>query len=123
MSLTGEERIYCRILGLNPGKVSAPFLTEEGKQALSLAFERYERIHLTSDRELNVLRYRYGVFPLTDEERAKRKSSYPETGMRTLSEVGALFKVTRERIRQIEMHTIKLLGYPSYGLKNYGGFQ
>ena len=51
-----------------------------------------------SEREENVLRYRYGL---------------DDGCPRTLEEVGKLFNVTRERIRQIEVKALRKLRHPS----------
>jgi RNA polymerase primary sigma factor len=59
-----------------------------------------------TDREKKVLRLRFGI-----------GDGYP----RTLEEVGAVFKVTRERIRQIEAKALRKLRHPtrSRKLKNF----
>ena len=51
-----------------------------------------------SEREAKVIKYRFGI-----------DSGYP----RTLEEVGKMFNVTRERIRQIEAKAIRRLRHPS----------
>jgi RNA polymerase primary sigma factor len=51
-----------------------------------------------SDREAKILKLRFGI-----------DSGYP----RTLEEVGRIFKVTRERVRQIEAKAIRKLRHPS----------
>jgi RNA polymerase primary sigma factor len=51
-----------------------------------------------SDREEKVLRFRYGL---------------DDGCPRTLEEVGKIFKVTRERIRQIEVKALRKLRHPS----------
>jgi len=51
-----------------------------------------------SDREAKILKLRFGI-----------DSGYP----RTLEEVGRMFKVTRERVRQIEAKAIRKLRHPS----------
>jgi RNA polymerase primary sigma factor len=58
------------------------------------------------EREQNVLRMRYG---LVDGQ------------IRTLEEVGKAFKLTRERIRQIEAKALRKLRHPSRSrkLKDY----
>jgi RNA polymerase primary sigma factor len=60
-----------------------------------------------SDRERQVFDYRYG---LTD--------GYP----RTLEEVGRMFNVTRERIRQIEAKALRKLRHPSR-MKSLGDYR
>lgn len=59
-----------------------------------------------TDREKKVLRLRFGI-----------GDGYP----RTLEEVGAIFKVTRERVRQIEAKALRKLRHPtrSRRLKNF----
>lgn len=59
-----------------------------------------------SDREANIIKLRFGI-----------ESGYP----RTLEEVGKIFKVTRERVRQIEAKAIRKLRHPSRSkfLKDY----
>ena len=51
-----------------------------------------------TDREAKILKLRFGL-----------DSGYP----RTLEEVGRIFKVTRERVRQIEAKAIRKLRHPS----------
>ncbi len=61
--------------------------------------EQLERVlHTLSPREREVLKLRFGL-----------DDGYP----RTLEEVGGIFKVTRERIRQIEAKALKKLRHPS----------
>jgi RNA polymerase primary sigma factor len=59
-----------------------------------------------TEREKKVLRLRFGI-----------GNGYP----RTLEEVGAIFKVTRERVRQIEAKALRKLRHPtrSRRLKNF----
>ncbi|MCX5782844.1 MAG: sigma-70 family RNA polymerase sigma factor, partial [Elusimicrobia bacterium] len=51
-----------------------------------------------SDREAKIIKLRFGI-----------DSGYP----RTLEEVGKMFKVTRERVRQIEAKAVRKLRHPS----------
>ncbi len=57
-----------------------------------------EVLQSLSDRERKVLKYRYGL---------------EDGSPKTLEEVGKIFKVTRERIRQIEVKAIRKLKHPS----------
>ena len=61
-----------------------------------------EVLNTLTDREKKVLRLRFGL----DDGRA-----------RTLEEVGREFKVTRERIRQIEAKALRKLRHPSRSKK------
>ncbi|MGQ9706795.1 MAG: RNA polymerase sigma factor RpoD [bacterium] len=71
--------------------------------AFSMLKEQIEKVLNTlSKREEMVLRYRFGV-----------GDGIP----RTLDEVGAVFKVTRERVRQIEAKALKKLRHPSRSKK------
>jgi RNA polymerase primary sigma factor len=51
-----------------------------------------------TDREAKIIKLRFGI-----------NTGYP----RTLEEVGRIFKVTRERVRQIEAKAIRKLRHPS----------
>ncbi len=57
-----------------------------------------EVLETLSERERKVLRYRYGL---------------DDGSPKTLEEVGKIFKVTRERIRQIEVKALRKLKHPS----------
>ena len=81
------------------------FLADDGIPAPSdvasqmlLREELNEVLSTLSDREAKVLRLRFGL----DDGRT-----------RTLEEVGRVFKVTRERIRQIEAKALRKLRHPS----------
>jgi RNA polymerase primary sigma factor len=79
-----------------------------------------------NDRERLVIKLRYGL-PLTDVERKElsRISNRPrgdeiiiENGRNnTLEDVGRIFDVTRERIRQIEVKALRKLRHPKLGKK------
>jgi RNA polymerase primary sigma factor len=60
-----------------------------------------EVLSTLSDREARVLRYRFGLDPSTGHKAM------------TLEEVGRVFGVTRERIRQIEAKALRKLKHPS----------
>ena len=63
-----------------------------------LSIKLNEALQTLTEREERVLRYRYGL----------------ETGKElTLEDVGYIFGVTRERIRQIEMKALRKLSHPS----------
>ena len=51
-----------------------------------------------TDREAKIIKLRFGI-----------ETGYP----RTLEEVGKIFRVTRERVRQIEAKAIRKLRHPS----------
>ncbi|MFR3298391.1 MAG: sigma-70 family RNA polymerase sigma factor [Fusobacterium sp.] len=57
-----------------------------------------EVLDTLNNREKQVLRYRYGL---------------DDGAPKTLEEVGKIFKVTRERIRQIEVKALRKLIHPS----------
>ena len=65
-----------------------------------------EVLDTLTDREENVLRLRFGL---------------DDGKMRTLEDVGKVFNVTRERIRQIEAKALRKLRHPSRSrkLKDY----
>ena len=71
-------------------------MKEDSRKMLKADLENV--LHTLNPRERDVMRLRYGM----------------EDGMaRTLEEVGNLFKVTRERIRQIETKALRKLRQPS----------
>ena len=87
--------------------VSAPTLFDSASR--ELLKEQMEQVLLTlSDRERRVLEERFGL-----------KDGKPKT----LEEVGKMFLVTRERIRQIEAKALRKLRHPSMGnkLRDYLG--
>ena len=74
-----------------------------GIQLLDMILDGIVKVLLTlAPREQQVLRFRWG---LTDGR------------SRTLEEVGKEFKVTRERVRQVEAKALRKLGYSSQSLK------
>ncbi|WP_424245866.1 RNA polymerase primary sigma factor [Elusimicrobium posterum] len=75
--------------GANPTTTASDFLR---KQEVSAVLETL------SEREAKIIRLRFGI-----------DSGYP----RTLEEVGKMFNVTRERVRQIEAKAIRKLRHPS----------
>ncbi len=80
---------------------SAPTLFDSASR--ELLKEQVEQVLSTlSDRERRVLKERFGL----DDGRPK-----------TLEEVGRMFQVTRERIRQIEAKALRKLRHPSRGNK------
>lgn len=83
--------------GPNPSNSAADFLRKQ---------EVEEVLDTLSEREAKIIRLRFGI-----------DSGYP----RTLEEVGKMFNVTRERVRQIEAKAIRKLRHPSRAkmLKDY----
>jgi RNA polymerase primary sigma factor len=78
-----------------------------------------------NERERLVIKLRYGLH-LTDEERvmllklpSQEKYKFQIEGGRhnTLEDVGKIFDVTRERIRQIEVKALRKLRHPKLGKK------
>ncbi|MCX5774047.1 MAG: RNA polymerase sigma factor RpoD [Fusobacteria bacterium] len=69
-----------------------------------------------SRREALVIKLRYGL-DLNEDEIAELKEQSPNADVtqypRTLEQVGEIFKVTRERIRQIEVKSLKKLRHPN----------
>jgi len=75
--------------GANPTATASDFLRKQ---------EVTEVLNTLSEREAKIIRLRFGI-----------DSGYP----RTLEEVGKMFNVTRERVRQIEAKAIRKLRHPS----------
>src|SRR5699024_5554947 len=73
-------------------------LNDREENVLGLRLGRDDVLDTFNDREENVLRLRFGL----DDGRT-----------RTLEEVGKVFGVTRERIRQIEAKALRKLRHPS----------
>ena len=86
------------------GATYGEFIADEKSEMPSECAEK----SILHDRVSDILRF------LNDREREVIDSRYGLTDgvQRTLDEVGAMFKVTRERIRQIEMSAIKKLRDP-----------
>jgi len=78
----------------------------EAALSANLAEQTGKALGTLTPREEKVLRMRFGI---------------GEKSEHTLEEVGRVFAVTRERIRQIEAHALRKLGHPSrnYGLKAF----
>ncbi len=81
------------------------FIEDKAGPAPSLSANTYLRrgevdkvLSTLTDREAKIIKLRFGI-----------DSGYP----RTLEEVGRIFKVTRERVRQIEAKAIRKLRHPS----------
>ncbi|MBI5203010.1 MAG: sigma-70 family RNA polymerase sigma factor [Elusimicrobia bacterium] len=81
------------------------FIEDRGGPAPSMSAQTYLRrgevekvLSTLTDREAKIIKLRFGI-----------DSGYP----RTLEEVGRIFKVTRERVRQIEAKAIRKLRHPS----------
>jgi len=99
-----ENELKSKILGASyQQEVATP------KSEIELLKEQVDQVLGTlSDRERRVLEERFGL-----------KDGRPKT----LEEVGKMFAVTRERIRQIEAKSLRKLRHPSRGnkLKDYLG--
>ena len=81
------------------------FIEDKAGPAPSMSAQTYLRrgevekvLSTLTDREAKIIKLRFGI-----------DSGYP----RTLEEVGRIFKVTRERVRQIEAKAIRKLRHPS----------
>lgn len=102
LELTPEEKLLYAIFG-QPIEIKH-FLTAEGRQAVR------DILNQTGEKSARVIYLRFGFEPRTDEEKVRR----PSSDCRTLNEVGIYFGVGRERIRQIEAKTLRLLRHPRY---------
>ena len=87
--IPGSQALYCN------ADVNSPF---DVVLSINLSAEMADLIHTLSAREAHILELRFGL------------NGRPE---HTLEEVGALFSVTRERIRQIEAKALRKLRHPS----------
>lgn len=131
--LAPEEKLMCAIFGQPAwaGDVSH-FLSDEGKKAVNDLLDEFVTKHhdhplphlhvmpasrTFCERGVKILRLRYGFEPRTDAEKVQPHSS----DARTLDEVKVYLGVTRERIRQIEAKTLRMLRHPVYTrqLKSY----
>lgn len=91
----GEGETIANFIGDN-GTFASPHKVSENK---NLAVRLNEILDTLDYREAMIIRYRYG---LCDEGVAK-----------TLDEVGRIFKITRERVRQLETKALRKLRHPS----------
>ena len=73
--------------------------------AAELRAQVQKMLALLSPREAAVIRMRFGIDQGGNHERTEREH--------TLEEIGQLYGVTRERIRQIEVKALSKLGHPS----------
>ena len=89
--------VICLMLAVMPVGVFA-----DGDVAAMLAEALKEILDTLTEREADVLRMRFGMF---------------DGRTHTLEEVGQIFGVTRERIRQIENKAIRKLRHPSRAKK------
>ena len=111
---TGWRRLACCLALLagcvsksyDKGAVTAKALDTSSSAAGETSARIYDVLGTLTEREKKVLRLRFGI-----------GDGYP----RTLEEVGAIFKVTRERVRQIEAKALRKLRHPtrSRRLKNF----
>ena len=88
------------------GSLAAGQEPSEGAQDFLRHREVEKALSTLSDREAQIIRLRFGI-----------GTGYP----RTLEELGRIFNVTRERVRQIEAKAIRKLRHPSRSrvLKEY----
>lgn len=123
--LTPAEKLICVIFGESTWTEGVHhWLSDSEQKAINdfldefAAVPHYGLTKASCERAVKVLRLRAGFEPRTDEERTKRPSN---SDTRTLAEVALYFNVTRERIRQIENRTLRLLRHPDYSrrLKPY----
>lgn len=115
--LTPEEKLYDAIFGDTALTWEVHhWLSPEGKEAIHQALNKFQAKH--GDRGVSVLGLRFGFEPRTATEKAK---TFSPSDTRTLDEVKVYFGVTRERIRQIENKTLRMLRHPAYSrdLKQY----
>jgi len=100
-----ESRIYLHPVGSEEDSELGDFVEDQKTtspyEATNRAILREELdavLKTLSPREEKVLRYRYGL---------------DDSSPKTLEEVGKIFNVTRERIRQIEVKALRKLRHPS----------
>lgn len=114
--LTPEEKLYDAIFDRTALGEVHHWLSDAGKKAINDLLNEFATSphrHLTkaqSEREIKVLRLRFGFEPRTEAEKKKPHLS----NCRSLEEVTPYFGVTRERIRQIEAKTLRMLRHPAY---------
>lgn len=91
----GEDEDSCLEEFIEDGKSKAPVAQAQD----NLRHEEVEKVLCTlSDREAQIIRLRFGI-----------GVGYP----RTLEELGKIFSITRERVRQIEAKAIRKMRHPS----------
>jgi RNA polymerase sigma factor (sigma-70 family) len=104
--LCPEEQLLKTIFGWEWGCEIEPFLDETGKEVVRTLLEDV----LPTEKEKRIIRLRFGFIPRTPEEGL---SPYQASATRTYKEIGIIFNVTRERIRQMEARAIRKLRHPS----------
>lgn len=97
-----EEKLMCAVFGWH-GEEYDHFLEDSGRQVVREVLLKFEHDHkestLSLGRGAQILRLRFGII---------------DGHCHTLQEVGRDFKVTRERIRQIEGRTLRIIRHPSW---------
>lgn len=112
--LKPEEKLFNAIFGWS-GFREKPFLSPEGCQSVIDTLKHFEETNDLGRRSVRVLRLRFGLEPVTDEEKQRRKPTpWRESNSRSLDEVAPYLGVTRERIRQIEARSLRQLRHPAY---------
>ena len=101
MALAGIEMTECVTIGDDESATYGDFIADDRTESQADAADR----NLLKERIAEVLK------GLTERERIVMESRYglKDGVQRTLDEVGLLFNVTRERIRQIEMSALEKL--------------
>ena len=115
-ALTPSERLLIALFGMP--KEEKHWLSHEGELALAKVLLDWNSVSNRSkpsmrEKALSVIRLRFGFEPRADGQ----------LHCRTLKEVGEYFGVSKERIRQIEAHSLRQLRHPDYSnrLKPYLG--
>jgi len=114
LGITVEDLRVLRAASQHPRSLQEPF--EEGKGTLEdiLMFQGEANLGQALDRQLLQQRLAevLGVLPARDREVLELRFGLRDGQPRTLDEIAGVFGLTRERIRQIEMHGLQKLRQP-----------